>query len=174
MGYMVEEMLKLLQFSKGYSGLGICRETGIKPFQLEVARNEDVLTRQVSEKLARRFGEDWNSISSLREYQRQKNIADNVDMERLTALRQQQGYSIRAFSAKTGIGTERVAKMENGLSHFNSWQEYVNCKELLKDDLLKSSAKKEKKKQVITKEFITFDNVGGHWEMGKRVKREVI
>lgn len=173
MGYMVEEMFKLLQFSKGYSGLGMCRETGITPFQMNTAINEDVLTKKVNEKIERRFGEDWNSIGSLREYQRQKNIVDSVDIERLIELRQQHGYSIKGFAKAVGIGAERLTKMEKGLASFNSWQEYVNCKRVLKDDLLKPSAKKEKK-QFVSKEFITLKNVGGRWEMGKLVKQEAV
>ncbi|WP_373754948.1 hypothetical protein, partial [Jeotgalibaca porci] len=55
-----------------------------------------------------------------------------------------------------------------------NWKEYLKLKAFYKGDLLKESAVKKKKAKVIKKEFITFKNVGGRWEMGKLFKQEAV
>ena len=73
-----------------------------------------------------------------------------------------------------GIGKDRFSNIESGISKPLNWKEYLKFKKFYKDDLLKESARKKKEAKVITKEFITFKNVGGRWEMGKLVKQEVV
>ena len=73
-----------------------------------------------------------------------------------------------------GIGKDRFSNIESGISKPLNWKEYLKFKKFYKDDLLKESAVKKKNTKVITKEFITFKNVGGRWEMGKLVKQEAV
>ena len=89
-------------------------------------------------------------------------------------LRQREDGTIKDYANALGIGHTRLSSMESGVSTFNSWGEYLKFKNFYKDDLLKESAVKKKNAKVITKEFITFKNVGGRWEMGKLVKQEVV
>ena len=63
---------------------------------------------------------------------------------------------------------------KKGISKPLNWKEYLKLKALYKGDLLKESAVKKKNTKTIAKEFITFKNVGGRWEMGKLVKQEVV
>ena len=175
MGYTVADMFNLFQFSEGLTGTEVCRITGMKPAQMQFAKAEDVLTKKTNELMVRRFGEDWNSIENLRKYQEKKNIIINdFDGERMKELRQREDGTIKDYANVLGIGHTRLSSMESGVSTFNSWKEYLKFKEFYKDDLLKESAVKKKNAKVITKEFITFKNVGGRWEMGKRVKQEVV
>ena len=135
---------------------------------MDTARQEDVLTKKVKEKMVNQFGEDWNSNENLRDYQHKKNIADSIDRERLAQLRQEQKYSLKTLASIIGVGAKRLARIESGTGHFNNWQEYTACTKVLKDDLLPKRESKAKT-ETISKEFITFENVGGHWEIGKRI-----
>lgn len=168
MSYTVAEMFNLFQFAKGYSGLAICRVTKINPRTMDMARSEDVLTKMVNQRMTEQFGPDWNSNENLRDYQHKKNIADSISRERLSRLRQEQKYSLKTLGSIIGVGAKRLARIESGTGSFNSWQEYVACTKVLKDDLIEKSESKAKTK-TIRKEFITFKNIGGHWEIGKRV-----
>ena len=168
MSYTVAEMFNLFQFAKGYSGLAICRLTKINSRTMDIARSENTLTKLVNGRMINHFGPDWNSNKNLRNYQRKKNIADSIDHERLARLRQEQKYSLKALGSIIGVGAARLARIESGTGSFNNWQEYVACAKVLNDDLLTTS-KSKAKIETIRKEFITFENVGGHWEMGKRV-----
>lgn len=168
MSYTVAEMFNLFQFAKGYSGLEICRVTGINSRTMDMARSEDVLTKIVKERMINQFGEDWNSNENLRDYQHKKNIADSISRERLSRLRQEQKYSLKTLGSIIGVGAKRLALIESGTGSFNNWQEYIACTQVLKDDLLEKS-KSKAETETIRKEFITFENVGGHWEIGKRI-----
>ena len=174
MGYTVADMFNLFQFSEGLTGMDICRETGIKPPQMHFGKTNDVLTKKTNEQMASRFGKDWNSIENLRKYQQKKNIIKEFDGNRMKEIRVKKGGTIKEYSQMLGIGHERLSSIESGLATMNNWKEYLKFKQFYKDDLLKESAKKEKNEKVVTKEFITFKNVGGRWEMGKLVKREVV
>ena len=66
------------------------------------------------------------------------------------------------------------SNIESGISKPLNWKEYLKFKKFYKDDLLKESARNKKKAKVITKEFIRFKNVGGHWEMGKLFKQQAV
>ena len=168
MSYTVAEMFNLFQFAKGYSGLAVCRVTKINPRTMDTARQEDVLTKLVNKRMTDAFGPDWNSAENLRDYQRKKNIADSIDRERLARLRQEQKYSLKTLAGIIGVGAKRLARIESGTGSFNNWQEYIACTKVLEDDLL-PKRKSEGKTETIRKEFITFENVGGHWEIGKRI-----
>ena len=175
MGYTVADMFNLFQFSEGLNGLEVCRQTGIKRPQMQFAKAEDVLTKKTNELMVRQFGENWNSIENLRKYQEKKNIVDNdFDGGRMKELRVKKDITIKEYAKQLGIGHERLSSIESGKTKPFHWKEYVKFKKFYKDELLKESAKKEKDEKVVTKEFITFKNVGGHWEMGKRVKQEVV
>ena len=174
MGYTVADMFNLFQFSEGLTGSEVCRQTGIKRPQMQFAKAEDVLTKKTNELMVRQFGESWNSIENLRKYQEKKNIVKDFDGERMKELRMRRGGTILVYSEILGIGNDRLSNIEKGISKPLNWKEYLKFKEFYKDDLLKESAVKKKNAKVVTKEFITFKNVGGHWEMGKRVKREVV
>lgn len=168
MSYTVAEMFNLFQFAKGYSGLAICRVTKINSRTMDMARSENMLTKLVNNRMINQFGEDWNSNENLRDYQHKKNIANSISRERLSRLRQEQKYSLKALGGIIGVGASRLARIESGTGKFNNWQEYVDCTQVLKDDLLPKSESKAKT-ETVRKEFITFKNVGGYWEMGRRV-----
>ena len=174
MGYTVADMFNLFQFSESLSGLEICRQTGIVPSQLQFAKNNDVLNKKTNQQMARRFGEKWNSIENLRKYQQRKNIVKDFDGERMKELRIKKGGTMKEYSQQLGIGHERISSIESGVSKMNNWKEYLKFKAFYKDDLLKKDSLNKTGVKYKTRKFITFKNVGGHWEMGKRVKREVI
>ena len=175
MGYTVADMFNLFQFSEGLTGSEVCRQTGIKRPQMQFAKAEDVLTKKTNELMVRQFGEDWNSIENLRKYQEKKNIVTNdFDSERMKELRTKKDGKILEYSKMLGIGKDRFSNIESGISKPLNWKEYLKFKKFYKDDLLKESARKKKESKIITKEFITFKNVGGRWEMGKLVKQEAV
>ena len=175
MGYTVADMLNLFQFSEGLTGTEVCRITGMKPAQMQFAKAEDVLTKKTNQLMVKQFGENWNSVENLRKYQEKKNIIINgFDSERMKELRTKKDGKILEYSKMLGIGKDRFSNIESGISKPMNWKEYLNFKKFYKDDLLKESARKKKNTKVITKEFITFKNVGGRWEMGKRIKQEVV
>ncbi|WP_373755869.1 helix-turn-helix domain-containing protein [Jeotgalibaca porci] len=175
MGYTVADMFNLFQFSEGLNGLEVCRQTGIKRTQMQFAKAEDVLTKKTNELMVRRFGENWNSIENLRKYQEKKNIVTNdFDGGRMKEIRLRKDKTIKEFANQLGIGHERLSSIESGKTKPFHWKEYVKFKKFYKDDLLKESSIKKKNAKVITKEFITFKNVGGRWEMGKLVKQEAV
>ena len=175
MGYTVADMFNLFQFSEGLTGTEVCRITGMKPAQMQFAKAEDVLTKKTNELMVRQFGENWNSIENLRKYQEKKNIVTNdFDSERMKELRLRRGGTIKEYSKVLGIGHNRLVSIESGDSIFNNWKEYLKFKKFYKDDLLKANSAKKKNAKYTTKEFITFKNVGGRWEMGKLVKQEVV
>ena len=172
MGYTVADMFNLFQFSEGLTGTEVCRITGMKPAQMQFAKAEDVLTKKTNELMVKRFGENWNSIENLRKYQEKKNIIINdFDSERMKELRTKKDGKILEYSKMLGIGKDRFSNIESGISKPLNWKEYLKFKKFYKDDLLKESARKKKEAKVITKEFITFKNVGGRWEMGRRIKQ---
>ena len=175
MGYTAADMFNLFQFSEGLTGLEVCRQTGIKRAQMQFAKAEDVLTKKTNELMVRRFGENWNSIENLRKYQEKKNIVTNdFDGGRMKELRVKKDITIKEYAKQLGIGHERLSSIESGKTKPFNWKEYVKFKKFYKDELLKESAVKKKNAKVITKEFITFKNVGGHWEMGKLIKQEAV
>ena len=175
MGYTVADMFNLFQFNEGLTGMEVCRQAGIKPTQMQFAKAENVLTKKTNEQMVRRFGEGWNGIENLRKYQEKKNIVKDFDCDRMKELRLRRGGTIKEYSKILGIGHNRLVNIESGISILNNWKEYLKLKKFYKDDLLiKESAVKKKNTKVVTKEFITFKNVGGRWEMGKLVKREVV
>lgn len=175
MGYTVADMFNLFQFNEGLNGVEVCELTGIKRPQMQFAKAEDVLTKKTNELMVRRFGENWNSIENLRKYQKNKNIVDNdFDGGRMKELRVRKEITIKEYAKQLGIGHERLSGIERGVTKPFHWKEYVKLKNFYKDDLLKESAIKKKNAKVVTKEFITFKNVGGHWKMGKRVKRQAV
>lgn len=175
MGYRVADMFNLFQFSEGLNGLEVCRETGIKRTAMQFAKAEDVLTKKTNELMVTRFGEDWNSIENLRKYQEKKNIATNdFDGGRMKEIRLRKDKTIKEYANQLGIGHERLSGIESGKTKPFHWKEYLKFKKFYKDDLLKESAIKKKNAKVITKEFITFKNVGGRWEMVKLVKQEAV
>ena len=175
MGYTVADMFNLFQFNEGLNGVEVCRQTGIKRTQMQFAKAEDVLTKKTNELMVRRFGENWNSIENLRKYQEKKNIVTNdFDGGRMKEIRLRKDTTIKEFSKQLGIGHERLSSIESGVTKPFNWKEYLKFKEFYKDDLLKESAVKKKNAKVITKEFITFKNVGGRWEMVKLVKQEAV
>ena len=175
MGYTVADMFNLFQFSEGLTGLEICRQTGIKPSQMKFSKANDVLTKKTNQLMVKQFGENWNSIENLRKYQEKKNIVKDFDCDRMKELRLRRGGAIKEYSKILGIGHNRLVNIESGISILNNWKEYLKLKKFYKDDLLiKESAVKKKNTKTITKEFITFKNVGGRWEMGKLVKQEVV
>ena len=169
MGYTVADMFNLFQFSEGLAGLEICRKTGIKPQQMQFSKTNDVLTKKTNEQMVRQFGENWNSIENLRKYQEKKNIVKDFDCERMKELRGGKEGMKKDQAEQLGIGRNRLASMEKGESKPLNWKEYLKFKEFYKDDLLKVKEKKET--ETSRKEFITFKNVGGHWEMSKRIVR---
>ena len=172
MGYTVADMFNLFQFSEGLNGLEVCRQTGIKRPQMQFAKAEDVLTKKTNELMVRQFGENWNSIENLRKYQEKKNIVDNdFDGGRMKELRVRKDITIKEYAKQLGIGHERLSGIERGVTKPFHWKEYVKLKNFYKDDLLKESAVKKKNAKFVKKEFITFKNVGGRWEMGKRIKQ---
>lgn len=175
MGYTVADMFNLFQFNEGLNGLEVCRQTGIKRTQMQFAKAEDVLTKKTNELMVRRFGENWNSIENLRKYQEKYNIVTNdFDGGRMKEIRLRKNTTIKEFSKQLGVGHERLSGIESGITKPFNWKEYVKFKKFYKDELLKESAVKKKNAKVITKEFITFKNVGGRWEMGKLVKQEAV
>ena len=174
MGYTVADMFNLFQFSEGLTGMEVCRQTDMKPAQMQFAKAEDVLTKKTNQQMVRCFGDDWNSIENLRKYQEKKNIVKDFDCERMKELRLRRGGTIKEYSKILGIGHNRLVSIESGDSTFNNWKEYLKFKKFYKDDLLKANSVKKKKPKVITKEFITFKNVGGSWEMGKLVKQQEV
>ena len=174
MGYTVADMFNLFQFSEGYSGSEICRLTGIKRPTFQFAKEEDVLTKKTNAKMVRCFGENWNSIENLRKYQQRKNIVKNIDGERIKKLRLEKEGTIKGYSEQLGISHIRLSGIESGVSTLINWKEYLKFKQFYKDDLLKESMVKKLNGKVVTKEFITFKNVGGRWEMGKLVKQEAV
>ena len=174
MGYTVADMFNLFQFSEGLTGMEVCRQTGMKPAQMQFAKAEDVLTKKTNKLMVKRFGEDWNSIENLRKYQEKKNIVKDFDCERMKELRFRRGGTIKEYSKVLGIGHNRLVSIESGDSIFNNWKEYLKFKKFYKDDLLKANSVKKKNAKVVRKEFITFKNVGGHWEMGKLVKQQEV
>lgn len=175
MGYTVADMFNLFQFSEGLSGLEVCIRTGMKPAQMNFAKSEDVLTKKTNELMVRQFGENWNSVENLRKYQNEKNIVDNdFDGGRMKELRVRKDITIKEYAKQLGIGHERLSSIERGVTKPFNWKEYLKLKKFYKDDLLKESAVKKKKAKYTTKEFITFKNVGGRWEMGKLIKQEVV
>lgn len=175
MGYTVADMFNLFQFNEGLNGLEVCRQTGIKRTQMQFAKAEDVLTKKTNELMVRRFGENWNSVENLRKYQEKKNIVDNdFDGGRMKEIRLRKDITIKEYAKRLGIGHERLSSIESGVTKPFNWKEYLKFKEFYKDDLLKESAIKKKDAKVITKEFITFKNVGGRWEMVKLVKQEAV
>ena len=171
MGYTVADMFNLFQFSEGYSGTEICQLAGIKIPTMHFAKANDVLTKKTNEQMVRCFGENWNSIENLRRYQEKKNIVKELDGERMKKLRLEKEGTIKEYSKQLGISHVRLASIESDVSKPLNWKEYLKFKQFYKDDLLKGSARKKKNAKVITKEFITFKNVGGRWEMGKRIKQ---
>ena len=180
MGYTVADMFNLFQFNEGLNGVEVCRETGIKRPQMQFAKAEDVLTKKTNELMVRRFGENWNSIENLRKYQKNKNIVDNdFDGGRMKELRVRKDITVKEYAKQLGIGHERLSSIERGVTKPFHWKEYLKFKKFYKDDLLKESAIKKKNTKVVTKETITFKNVATRgsklsWEMGKRVKQEVV
>ena len=175
MGYTVADMFNLFQFSEGLNGLEVCRQAGMKPTQMQFAKAENVLTKKTNKQMVRRFGEGWNSIENLRKYQEKKNIVDNdFDGGRMKELRVKKDITIKEYAKQLGIGHERLSSIESGKTKPFHWKEYLKFKKFYKDDLLKESAVKKKNAKVVTKEFITFKNVGGRWEMGKRIKQEAV
>ena len=180
MGYTVADMFNLFQFSEGLNGLEVCRQTGIKRTQMQYVKAEDVLTKKTNELMVRQFGENWNSIENLRKYQEKKNIVDNdFDGGRMKELRLRKDKTIKEYANQLGIGHERLSSIESGKTKPFHWKEYVKFKKFYEDELLKESAVKKKNAKVITKETITFKNVATRgsklsWEMGKRVKLEVV
>ncbi len=174
MGYTVADMFNLFQFSEGLTGMEVCRQTDMKTAQMQFAKAEDVLTKKTNELMVRKFGDDWNSIENLRKYQEKKNIVKDFDCERVKELRLRRGGTIKEYSKILGIGHNRLVSIESGDSTFNNWKEYLKFKKFYKDDLLKANSVKKKKPKVITKEFITFKNVGGRWEMVKLVKQQEV
>ncbi len=172
MGYTVADMFNLFQFSEGLNGVEVCNQTGIKRPQMQFAKAEDVLTKKTNELMVKQFGENWNSIENLRKYQEKKNIVKDFDGERMKEIRLRKGGTILVYSEILGIGHERLSGIESGKTKPFHWKEYVKFKKFYKDELLKESAVKKKNAKVITKEFITFKNVGGRWEMVKLVKQE--
>ena len=174
MGYTVADMFNLFQFSEGLTGTEVCRITGMKPAQMQFAKAEDVLTKKTNELMVKRFGENWNSIENLRKYQEKKNIVKELDGERMKKIRLEKEGTIKEYSKQLGISHVRLASIESDVSKPLNWKEYLKFKQFYKDDLLKESAVKKKKAKVITKEFITFKNVGGRWEMGKLIKQEAV
>ncbi|WP_373786681.1 helix-turn-helix domain-containing protein [Jeotgalibaca porci] len=174
MGYTVADMFNLLQFSEGLTGMEVCRQTGMKTAQMQFAKAEDVLTKKTNQLMVKQFGEDWNSVENLRKYQEKKNIVKDFDCERMKELRLRRGGTIKEYSKVLGIGHNRLVSIESGDSIFNNWKEYLKFKKFYKDDLLKANSVKKKKPKVITREFITFKNVGGRWEMGKILKQEAV
>lgn len=173
MGYTVADMFNLFQFSEGLTGSDVCRQTGIKRPQMQFAKAEDVLTKKTNELMVRQFGENWNSIENLRKYQEKKNIVKDFDGGRMKEIRLRKNETIKEFAKQLGIGHERLSNIESGVSKPFNWKEYVKFKKFYNDELLKESAIKKKNAKVITKEFITFKNVGGRWEMGL-VKQEAV
>lgn len=175
MGYTVADMFNLFQFNEGLNGLEVCRETGIKRTQMQFAKAEDVLTKKTNELMVKRFGENWNSIENLRKYQEKKNIVTNdFDGGRMKELRLRKDKTIKEYANQLGIGHERLSGIESGKTKPFNWKEYLKLKSFYKDELLKESAIKKKNAKYTTKEFITFKNVGGRWEMGKLVKQEAV
>ena len=175
MGYTVADMFNLFQFSEGLTGSEVCRKTGIKRPQMQFAKAEDVLTKKTNELMVRQFGENWNSIENLRKYQEKYNIVINdFDGGRMKEIRLRKNETIKEFAKQLGIGRERLSGIESGITKPFNWKEYVKFKKFYKDDLLKESAIKKKNAKVVTKEFITFKNVGGRWEMGKLVKQQAV
>ena len=174
MGYTVADMFNLFQFSEGLTGSDVCRETGIKRPQMQFAKTNDILTKKTNELMVRRFGENWNSIENLRKYQEKKNIVKDFDGEHMKEIRIRKGGTILVYSELLGIGNDRLSNLEKGISKPLNWKEYLKLKAFYKGDLLKESAVKKKKAKAVTKEFITFKNVGGRWEMGKLVKQEAV
>lgn len=174
MGYTVADMFNLFQFSEGLTGSDVCRLTGIKRPQMQFAKTEDVLTKKTNELMVRQFGENWNSVKNLRKYQEKKNIVKDFDGGRMKEIRLRKNETIKEFAKQLGIGHERLSNIESGVSKPFNWKEYVKFKKFYNDDLLKESAVKKKNAKVVTKEFITFKNVGGRWEMGKLVKQEAV
>ena len=180
MGYTVADMFNLFQFNEGYSGTEICQLAGIKIPTMHFGKANDVLTKKTNEQMVRCFGENWNSIENLRKYQEKKNIVDNdFDGGRMKELRVKKDITIKEYAKQLGIGHERLSGIERGVTKPFHWKEYVKLKNFYKDDLLKESAIKKKNAKVVTKETITFKNVATRgsklsWEMGKRVKQEVV
>ena len=174
MGYTVADMFNLFQFNEGLNGVEVCRETGIKRPQMQFAKAEDVLTKKTNELMVKRFGENWNSIENLRKYQEKKNIVKDFDGERMKEIRIRKGGTILVYSEMLGIGNDRLSNLEKGISKPLNWKEYLKLKAFYKGDLLKESAIKKRNAKVIKKEFITFKNVGGRWEMGKLIKQEAV
>ena len=175
MGYTVADMFNLFQFSEGLTGSDVCRQTGIKRTQMQFAKAEDVLTKKTNELMVKRFGENWNSIENLRKYQEKYNIVTNdFDGGRMKEIRLRKNETIKEFAKQLGIGHERLSGIESGITKPFNWKEYLKFKKFYKDELLKESAVKKKNAKVITKEFITFKNVGGRWEMGKLIKKEAV
>ena len=174
MGYTVADMFNLFQFSEGLSGLEICRQTGIKPPRMKFSKGNDVLTNKTNQLMVKQFGEDWNSIKNLRNYQEKKDIVKDFDGERMKEIRIRRGGTIKEYSKLLGIAHQRLVSIESGVSKPLNWKEYLKLNKFYKDDLLKANSAKKKKPKVIKKEFITFKNVGGRWEMGKLVKQEVV
>lgn len=89
-------------------------------------------------------------------------------------IRLRKGGTILVYSEILGIGNDRLSNIEKGISKPLNWKEYLKLTAFYKGDLLKESAVKRKNAKAVTKEFITFKNVGGHWEMGKLVKQEAV
>jgi len=172
MGYTVADMFNLFQFSESLTGMEVCRQTGITTPQMQFAKAEDVLTKKTNELMVRRFGENWNSIENLRKYQEKKNIVDNdFDGGRMKEIRLRKNETIKEYAKQLGIGHERLSNIESGVTKPFNWKEYLKFKKFYKDDLLKESARKKKEAKFVTKEYIAFKNVGGHWEMGKLIKQ---
>ena len=114
------------------------------------------------------------ALKILEGIKRKKNIVKELDGERMKKLRLEKEGTIKEYSKQLGISHVRLASIESDVSKPLNWKEYLKFKKFYKDELLKESSVKKKNAKVVTKEFITFKNVGGRWEMGKLIKQEVV
>ena len=174
MGYTVADMFNLLTFNYEVSIREISRRTDMPYSWLIYAKQSGSIANNLNRRIAEMFGDDWNSLENLHLYQKRKNIVAKIDGNKIKEIRYKKGLRLIDISNKLKTSPDRLSKIEQGEMGLRSYPEYLRFTEYFGDDLLPESEEKPSKTHSKPKEYITFTNVGGHWEMGKLVKQEAV
>ena len=174
MGYTAADMLNLLTFNYEVSIREISRRTDTPYSWFIYAKQSGSIANNLNRRIAEMFGDDWNSLENLHSYQNRKNIVAKIDGNKIKEIRYNKGLRLIDISNKLKTSPDRLSKIEQGEMGLRSYPEYLRFTEYFGDDLLPESEEKPSKIHSKPKEFITFKNVGGRWEMGKRVKQEAV
>lgn len=170
------DLLRLLAFEHQMTQSYMRRHCGVSTGLWDKQTPADDMIPKLDKGLIELFGKDYRSDKNINKYLKHTEIVKDFDIDLLKSRRELLKIEQADFADMIGMSRTTYRNFEYEGGELRSWPMYVEMTRVLGSDLLYEDSKFKSKREKVrkaktgkTKQFITFKNVGGKWQIGRRV-----